>query len=98
MLKDASLKEVPLGIQQKNIIITCNYIAREMGVAKCSWIEEAKKVCPSLVHVKIEDLAECRRFSQKIFDLVKEKGKRMCPVERLGMDENLMDITKLGML
>ena len=24
-------------------------------------------------------------------------GKQICPVERLGMDENFIDVTKLGM-
>ena len=28
MLKDPSLKDKPLGIQQKNIVVTCNYPAR----------------------------------------------------------------------
>ena len=67
-----------------------------MGVAKCSWIEDAKKLCPSLVLVNGEDLAEYRRYSQKIFELIKKMGKGLCPVERLGMDENFIDVSNLG--
>ena len=95
MIKDPSLKTRPLGIQQKNIVVTCNYVAREMGVVKCSFISDARKACPALVLVNGEDLAEYRRYSQKIFETIKELGKG-CPVERLGMDENFIDITKLG--
>ena len=97
MLKDPSLKHLPLGIKQKNIVVTCNYIAREMGVIKCSYIEDARKVCPALVLVNGEDLAEYRRYSQKIFELIKETAKG-CPVERLGMDENFVDVSQLGNL
>ena len=96
MLKDSSLRECPLGVQQKNIVVTCNYLARKMGVIKCSLVKDAKTVCPALVLVNGEDLAEYRRYSQKIFDLIKERGYRKCPVERLGMDENFMDVTALG--
>ena len=67
-----------------------------MGVVKCSWIEDAKKLCPSLVLVNGEDLAEYRRYSQKIFELIKKMGKGLCPVERLGMDENFIDVSNLG--
>ena len=35
MIKDPSLASKPLGIQQKNIVVTCNYIAREKG-ADCT--------------------------------------------------------------
>ena len=67
-----------------------------MGVVKCSWMEDAKKLCPSLVLVNGEDLAEYRRYSQKIFELIKKMGKGLCPVERLGMDENFIDVSNLG--
>ena len=70
MIKDPSLKAKPLGIQQKNIVVTCNYLAREKGVGKCSWIPDAMKACPELVLVNGEDLADYRRWSQQIFDLI----------------------------
>ena len=70
MIKDPSLASKPLGIQQKNIVVTCNYIAREKGVGKCTWIPDAMKACPELVLVNGEDLADYRRWSQQIFDLI----------------------------
>ena len=58
MLNDSSLRGCPLGIQQKNIVVTCNYVARQMGVAKYCTVAEAKNACPALVLVNGEDLTE----------------------------------------
>ena len=55
MLNDPSLREKPLGIQQKNIVVTCNYVARERGVGKCQYIAEAMTTCPDLVLVNGEE-------------------------------------------
>ena len=63
MLRDLSLALKPLGIQQKNIVVTCNYVARQRGVGKCQYITEAMKVCPDLVLVNGEDLARYRKVS-----------------------------------
>ena len=70
MIKDSSLASKHLWIQQKNIIVTCNYIAREKGVGKCTWIPDAMKACPELVLVNCEDLADFCRWSLQIFDLI----------------------------
>ena len=53
------------------------------------------QACPDLVLVKGEDLSEYRRVSQRIFSLLRQMGKGVCPVERLGMDENFMDVSSL---
>ena len=93
MLNDPSLKEKPLGIQQKNIVVTCNYVARERGVGKCQYITEARKICPELVLVNGEDLAQYRRVSMGVYNsLVRETQSE---VERLGMDENWVDVTQM---
>ena len=93
MITDPSLVDKPLGIQQKNIVVTCNYVARARGVGKCMFISEAMKVCPDLVLVNGEDLARYRRVSMGVYTtLVRETG---CEVERLGMDENWVDVTRL---
>ena len=54
------------GIQQKYIIVTCNYEARKYGVTKLMLISEALKKCPNLVIVKGEDLTHYREMSYKI--------------------------------
>ena len=44
MLRDPSLRDKPLGIQQKNIVVTCNYPARAKGVGKCAYVRDAMQV------------------------------------------------------
>ena len=60
MLNDPALRDQPLGVQQKNIVVTCNYVARERGVGKCQYVSDALKVCPELRLVNGEDLAQYR--------------------------------------
>jgi len=93
MVSDPSLVDKPLGIQQKNIVVTCNYVARARGVGKCMNVTEALKVCPQLVLVNGEDLARYRKVSMGVYStLVRESASQ---VERLGMDENWVDVTRL---
>jgi DNA polymerase iota len=93
MIRSPELRDKPLGIQQKNIVVTCNYKARELGVHKLMFISDAIKKCPSLVLVSGEDLTNYRAVSSKLTDLLQS---RFSPtVERLGFDENFIDITKL---
>lgn len=54
------------GIQQKYLIVTCNYVAREMGVTKLMSLTQAKETCPQLVLVKGEDLTHYREISYKV--------------------------------
>ncbi|XP_037632611.1 DNA polymerase iota isoform X1 [Sebastes umbrosus] len=92
MIRNPALREVPLGIQQKNIIVTCNYVARDLGVTKLMSVTDAKEKCPQLVLVKGEDLTHYREMSYKLTELLMS----YCPlVERLGFDENFMDVTKM---
>ncbi|KAM6964833.1 DNA polymerase iota [Aplochiton taeniatus] len=92
MIRNPALRNVPLGIQQKNIIVTCNYVAREQGVTKLMFVTDAMEKCPQLVLVKGEDLTHYREMSYKLTELL----MTYCPlVERLGFDENFMDITEV---
>lgn len=92
MIRNPALREVPLGIQQKNIIVTCNYVARELGVTKLMSLTHAKEKCPQLVLVNGEDLTHYREMSYKVTELLMSYSPL---VERLGFDENFMDITKM---
>ncbi|XP_059058236.1 DNA polymerase iota [Achroia grisella] len=92
MLRNPELRAVPLGIQQKNIVVTSNYEARNYGVQKCMLVSDALKSCPNLKLVNGEDLHDYRAASNKIFELLQSWK---CPVEKLGMDENFIDVTKL---
>lgn len=92
MLRNPELRAVPLGIQQKNIVVTSNYEARNYGVQKCMLVTDAIKICPNIKLVSGEDLHNYRAASNKIFEILLTWK---CPVEKLGMDENFIDVTKL---
>ncbi|XP_049959863.1 DNA polymerase iota isoform X2 [Schistocerca serialis cubense] len=92
ILKNPSLKDLPVGIQQKNIVVTCNYIAREYGVKKCMEVREAQSLCPQLVLVCGEDLHDYRQMSSKVTNLLQNFSTQ---VERLGLDENFVDVSHL---
>lgn len=91
-IKDPSLKSSPVGVQQKNIVVTCNYNARAQGVKKLMLVGEAKRLCPNLILVVGEDLTPYRHMSQKIFEILLNYTPL---VEKLGLDENFMDVSKL---
>ena len=86
MVADPTLVDRPLGIQQKNIVVTCNYVARTRGVGKCMYVKEAVSLCPDLVLVNGEDLARYRRVSSGVYSTLLRVTE--CEVERLDMDEN----------
>lgn len=92
MVRNPELRTVPLGIQQKNIVVTSNYEARTYGIQKCMLVTEALKLCPNLKLVNGEDLQNYRSASNKIFAILLNWK---CPVEKLGMDENFIDVTNL---
>ncbi|KAK3343998.1 hypothetical protein B0T25DRAFT_463649 [Lasiosphaeria hispida] len=89
-----ALKALPLGIRQKGILATCNYVARHRGVNKLMTLAEAKRLCPDLVVVEGEDLTPFRNVSKQLYALLRSyswSGK----VERLGLDEIYLDVTDM---
>ncbi|XP_073925903.1 DNA polymerase iota isoform X3 [Castor canadensis] len=92
MISNPELKGKPLGVQQKNLVVTCNYEARELGVKKLMNIRNAKEKCPQLVLVNGEDLTRYREMSYKVTELLEEFSPI---VERLGFDENFVDLTEM---
>nr|XP_025974660.1 DNA polymerase iota isoform X2 [Dromaius novaehollandiae] len=92
MIRNPELRDKPLGVQQKNIVVTCNYEARKLGIKKLVSVRDAKEKFPQLMLVNGEDLTQYREMSYKVTDLLEE----FCPlVERLGFDENFVDITEI---
>ncbi|KAL1915321.1 uncharacterized protein VTP21DRAFT_6779 [Calcarisporiella thermophila] len=87
------LKDIPFGIRQKALLVTCNYHARALGVQKMTPVRQALRVYPKLVIINGEDLTPYRRESRKIFELV--RGICGNKVERLGLDELFMDVTEM---
>ncbi|KAM4808371.1 DNA polymerase iota [Rhinophrynus dorsalis] len=92
MIRNPELRDKPLGVQQKYIVVTCNYEARRLGVNKLMSVREAKEKCPQLVLVSGEDLTPYRETSYRVTELLEEFSPK---VERLGFDENFIDVTEL---
>ncbi|GAB1301849.1 DNA polymerase iota [Apodemus speciosus] len=92
MISNPELKDKPLGVQQKYLVVTCNYEARKLGVKKLMNVRDAKEKCPQLVLVNGEDLSRYREMSYKVTELLEEFSPL---VERLGFDENFVDLTEM---
>ncbi|KAH9883950.1 DNA/RNA polymerase [Xylariomycetidae sp. FL2044] len=92
--ENPALKSLPLGIKQKSILATCNYVARARGVKKLMLISEAQRICPDLVLMNGEDLNRFRDVSKKLWSVLRAYSwnKR---VERLGLDEVFLDVTDI---
>ncbi|KAI1296304.1 hypothetical protein F5Y03DRAFT_294900 [Xylaria venustula] len=90
--ENPSLKSQPLGIKQKSILATCNYVARARGVRKLMLISEAQKICPDLVLMNGEDLTRFRDASKKLWTFLRAHSWND-RVERLGLDEVFLDVT-----
>lgn len=73
-------------MQQKHIIVTCNYEARRRGLHKLQLIKDAKRICPDVIIELGEDISQFRDASKELYSFIKDyswNGK----VERLGFDE-----------
>ncbi|KRT80664.1 hypothetical protein AMK59_5676 [Oryctes borbonicus] len=92
MIKNPELRNIPMGVQQKNVVVTSNYIARETGIKKCMLLEDALRICPKIVLVNGEDLHDYRQISYKVTTHLQKYSSQ---VERLGLDENFLDATSL---
>ncbi|KAI1438998.1 hypothetical protein GGR50DRAFT_217323 [Xylaria sp. CBS 124048] len=92
--EDPSLKTQALGVKQKSILATCNYVARARGVRKLMLISEAQRVCPDLILANGEDLTRFRDVSKRLWTFLRAHawGDR---VERLGLDEVFLDVTAI---
>lgn len=73
-------------MQQKHIIVTCNYEARRQGLHKLQLIQEARKVCPDVIIVLGEDLTRFRDASKALYNFLRAFAWSK-QVERLGFDE-----------
>ncbi|KAH6841237.1 hypothetical protein B0T12DRAFT_458430 [Alternaria alternata] len=92
--ENPALRSLPLAVQQKQIIVTCNYEARRRGLHKLQLIHQAKKVCPDVVIVLGEDLTRFRNASKQLYTFLRSFSWNS-RVERLGFDEVFLDVTDI---
>ncbi|GAB7365278.1 hypothetical protein MBLNU230_g6359t1 [Neophaeotheca triangularis] len=92
--KNPALKSLPFAVQQKQIIVTCNYEARRRGLHKLQLVREAKRVCPDVIIELGEDISRFRDASKELYRFLAGfswSGK----VERLGFDEVWLDVSDM---
>ncbi|KAM0719728.1 hypothetical protein Q7P37_003861 [Cladosporium fusiforme] len=92
--KNPSLKALPFAVQQKQIIVTCNYEARRRGLHKLQLIRDARRICPEVIIELGEDISRFRDASKELYKFIEAytwNGK----VERLGFDEVWLDVTDM---
>lgn len=95
-IANPSLAARPVAIGQKHIIVTSNYVAREMGVKKLQSRSEALSACPSLVIIDGSDIEPYRQASALIYSTFRNLVKKLHqdnPAKKGGMDECFADIT-----
>ncbi|KAI9187944.1 hypothetical protein H9P43_002335 [Blastocladiella emersonii ATCC 22665] len=92
-LREPELESLPLGIQQKQIIVTCNYEARKHGVRKLTLVTEALRRCPQLVIRSGEDLTRYRQCSENVYRALRQVfTDEVARVERQGLDELFVEL------
>lgn len=84
--EDPKLRYLPLAVQQKQIVVTCNYEARRRGLHKLQLVKEARKICPDVILVLGEDLTRFRNASKELYNFLRAYAWSS-KVERLGFDE-----------
>uniref|UniRef100_A0A182QW71 UmuC domain-containing protein n=1 Tax=Anopheles farauti TaxID=69004 RepID=A0A182QW71_9DIPT len=86
-----SLKDKPFAVKQRFCVVTSNYIAREHGIKKLQPVKEALAMCPELILINGEDITKYKEMSVRINEIM----HRFTPhVEKLGLDENYLDVTE----
>jgi DNA polymerase iota len=92
--QNPSLRSLPLAVQQKQIIVTCNYEARRRGLHKLQLVKDARRICPDVVIELGEDISRFRDASKELYSFLKAFSWNQ-KVERLGLDEVWMDCTDI---
>ncbi|KAI9096878.1 hypothetical protein DFS34DRAFT_659867 [Phlyctochytrium arcticum] len=101
-ISNPSLRDLPVAIRQKHIVVTCNYIARSRGVQKLALLSDALLSCPDLIVIDGSDISRYRQASREIYNLVQsilyvnsktgETNAPEIPIQRQGMDEVFIDV------
>ena len=84
--EDPKLHFLPFAVQQKQIIVTCNYEARRRGLYKLQLVREARQKCPDVIIALGEDLTRFRDASKHNCEFLRSHIWSQ-KVEKLGFDE-----------
>jgi len=87
---DPHLKDVPLAVGDRNMILTTNYLARQFGVRSGVPGFLGQKLCKELVFVK-PDYPKYRAVSEVMHSILRKYDPQM---ETVGLDEANLDVTE----
>lgn len=90
---DPSLTNKPVAVgglpEQRSVLCTCNYIAREYGVRSAMASSYAMRLCPDLIILPV-NMQKYREVSQVIHGIFREYTSL---IEPLALDEAYLDVT-----
>lgn len=92
--RNPALKSLPFAVQQKQIIVTCNFVARDRGLHKLQLIKEARRICPDVIIELGEDISIFRDASKELYNFIRSFSWSD-KAERLGFDEVWLDVTDM---
>lgn len=92
--RNPALKSLPFAVQQKQIIVTANYVARRQGLHKLQLVKDARRICPDVIIELGEDISQFRDASKELYTFIKSFSWNN-KVERLGFDEVWLDVTDM---
>ncbi len=89
-----SLKNKPVAVggkaNERGVLTTCNYLAREYGLHSAMSSKRATQLCKDVIILPV-DIAKYRKESIEIFKIFKCYSKRIEPVS---IDEAFLDVTE----
>ena len=100
ILKRPELRNQPVGVFQKHLVVTTNYVARKIGASKMVPIRVAKKACPPIILIDGSDLAPYRAANSTWVRAVREWGRRQrggkgMKLQKQGLDEVFLDVSTI---
>ena len=89
------LNDVPIAIggsvEQRGVVATCNYPAREFGIHSAMPMAQALKRCPHLIVIR-GDMAKYKAVARQVFAIYREVTEL---IEPLSLDEAFLDVTNV---
>lgn len=100
ILKQPELENKAVGVFQKHLVVTTNYVARKLGAPKMVPIQVAKKACPNIILIDGSDLAPYRKASAgwvgslRNWATTEGKFESGVKLQKQGLDEVFVDISE----
>ena len=95
MRDNPALRDIPIAIggsvEQRGVVATCNYPAREYGIHSAMPMAQALKRCPHLTLIR-GDMAKYKEVARQVFAIYREVTDL---IEPLSLDEAFLDVSEV---